>query len=87
MSSELSDEEIAGLEKALNQFFISYLRPECSEHSPISLAGGFMLFYDTVIQYLEKENLALQTWRTYFWNHKKSNILLQISIAQLLMKI
>lgn len=46
-----------------------------------------MLFYDTVIQYLEKENLALQTWRTYFWNHKKSNILLQISIAQLLMKI
>ena len=66
MSSELSDEEIAGLEKAVNQFFIPYLRPECSEHSPISLAGGFMLFYDTAIQYLEKEkeNLAPQTQRT-----------------------
>ena len=73
MSSELSNEEIAGLEKAVNQFFISYLRPECSEHSPISLAGGFMLFYDTAIQYLEKEkeNLAPQTQRTYFWNLKK----------------
>ena len=70
MSSELSDEEIAGLEKALNQFFISYLRPECSERSPISLAGDFMLFYDTAIQYLEKEkeNLAPHTQRAYFWH-------------------
>ena len=32
-----------------------------------------MLFYDTAIQYLEKEkeNLAPQTRRTYFWNLKK----------------